>query len=110
MLIIPKINHLLKAAILIVISVALLSGALAFTGQEVRRASQSTDVMVAMRDGVKLATSVYLPDGNDPWPVILTRTPYSKAPYAARASRYTSAGYAYAPQDMPGRFKSECIF
>src|ERR1051326_7501413 len=107
MRIIPKINHLLKSAILITISAVLLSGALALTGQEVRRASQSSDVMLAMRDGVKLATSVYLPDGTGPWPVILTRAPYSKAPYAQRASRYTSAGYAYITQDMRGRFKSE---
>jgi len=104
---IPKINHLLKSAILIVISVVLLSGVFALTGQEARRASQSSDVMVAMRDGVKLATSVYLPEGNGPWPVIVTRTPYNKAPYAQRAARYTSAGYVYVTQDMRGRFKSE---
>src|SRR2546423_10959424 len=98
MRIVPKITHLLKAAILIVISIALLSSVAALTGQEARRASQSTDVMVAMRDGVKLATSVYLPEGNGPWPVIVTRTPYNKAPYAQRASRYTLAGYAYVTQ------------
>ncbi len=103
----PKINHLLKSAILIVIAVALLSSAFVLTGQEARRASQSSDVMLAMRDGVKLATSVYLPEGNGPWPVIVTRTPYSKAPYAQRASRYTSVGYVYVTQDMRGRFKSE---
>ena len=60
-----------------------------------------------MRDGVRLATSIYLPDGDGPWPVILTRTPYNKAGSAARASRYTTAGYAFVAQDMRGRFKSE---
>ena len=34
--------------------------------------------MVACRDGVRLATDVYLPEGEGPWPVILERTPYGK--------------------------------
>ena len=42
------------------------------------------DVMVAMRDGVKLATDIYLPAKNgkrleQPVPVILERTPYGKS-------------------------------
>ena len=35
--------------------------------------------MVAMRDGVRLATDVHLPDGAGPFPVILERTPYGRA-------------------------------
>jgi predicted acyl esterase len=31
--------------------------------------------MVAMSDGVKLATDVYLPKGDGPFPTILMRTP-----------------------------------
>lgn len=35
--------------------------------------------MMPLRDGVKLATDVFLPpDGNGPWPVMLLRTPYSR--------------------------------
>ncbi len=34
--------------------------------------------MVPMRDNVRLATDVYLPEGNGPFPVILYRTPYDK--------------------------------
>ena len=34
---------------------------------------------VAMRDGVRLATDVYLPEGDGPWPVIFLRFPYNKA-------------------------------
>jgi predicted acyl esterase len=73
-------------------------------------AATATEAMVAMRDGVKLATSVYLPDGSGPWPVIVTRTPYSKAGYAQRARRYTSAGYAFVAQDCRGRFRSEGVY
>jgi len=35
-------------------------------------------VMVPMRDGVKLATDIFIPDGQGPWPVALLRTPYSR--------------------------------
>src|SRR5438128_361155 len=34
---------------------------------------------VPMRDGTLLATDVYLPAGDPPWPVALVRTPYGKA-------------------------------
>lgn len=65
--------------------------------------------LVAMRDGVKLATDIYLPEGNGPWPVILTRTPYNKSSMlgAGRPTFWTSKGYAVVVQDCRGRFQSE---
>ena len=36
------------------------------------------DRMVAMRDGVGLASDIYLPAGDGPFPTILTRMPYGK--------------------------------
>lgn len=36
------------------------------------------DVMVKARDMAELATSVYLPEGEGPWPCVLSRTPYNK--------------------------------
>jgi len=65
-----------------------------------------SEQMVAMRDGVKLATDVYLPEGNGPWPVVLMRTPYGKT-QRGQSAPWTSAGYAYVAQDCRGRFKSE---
>ena len=35
-------------------------------------------LMLPMRDGVRIATDVYLPDGAGPWPVIYFVTPYGK--------------------------------
>lgn len=64
-------------------------------------------VAVAMRDGVKLATDVYLPEGAGPWPVILTRTPYNKALGAGIGAEGVKRGYAIAVQDCRGRFASE---
>jgi len=64
---------------------------------------------ITMRDGVKLATDIYLPAGKGPWPVILTRTPYNKSSAlgAGRPSFWTTKGYAIVVQDCRGRFASE---
>ncbi len=83
------------------------------------------DVMVAMRDGVRLATDIYRPAGAGPLPVLLERTPYDKrgtnhgdrtatAPTpvskVAIATRFARAGYVVAVQDCRGRYGSEGEF
>ena len=69
----------------------------------------ATEAMVPMRDRVKLATSVYLPEGLGPWPAVLTRTPYGKdqGDPAKREAEYAARGYVRVLQDCRGRFKSE---
>ena len=64
---------------------------------------------VPMRDGVKLSTDVYLPDGPGPYPVILIRTPYSNNVEAGVQDGvyFAQRGYAVAIQDVRGRFDSE---
>jgi predicted acyl esterase len=62
--------------------------------------------MVALRDGVKLATNIVLPEGDGPWPVVLLRTPYGKGSPRAGAV-WTQRQYAFAIQDCRGRFQSE---
>jgi uncharacterized protein len=79
----------------------------------------SKNIMVSMRDGVKLATDVYLPARNGeplpgPFPVLLSRTPYGKAPQAAGvdevASSFAKIGYAVVVQDCRGRYDSQGTF
>jgi hypothetical protein len=71
----------------------------------------ATEHMVAMRDGVRLATNAFLPEGEGPWPTIVTRTPYGKdGRFGARSSSYTGAGYAYVVQDTRGKFRSEGVY
>lgn len=70
------------------------------------RAEKQT-VHVPMRDGVKLATDVYLPQGPGPWPTILIRTPYNKAPLESIGADGNRRGYAVVIQDCRGRFASE---
>src|SRR5436190_1134029 len=65
------------------------------------------DVMVPMRDGVKLATDVYLPTARgDTLPTILERTPYGKGRDSATARYFAARGYAVVIQDTRGRFHS----
>jgi predicted acyl esterase len=66
-------------------------------------------VKVPMRDGIKLATNVYLPGGNGPWPVLVTRTPYNKDGTDRTAARITRAGYVLVSQDVRGRYASEGV-
>ena len=97
---------LLAISLVGIAALATASPAAAADRPEVRKGAD--EQMVAMRDGVKLATNVFLPKGDGPWPVVLTRTPYSKdGQFGAMASRYTSAGYAYVIQDCRGMFRSE---
>ena len=63
--------------------------------------------MIAMRDGVKLATDIYLPKGEGPFPVILARTPYDRSKRGKENEAFTRDGYAFIIQDMRGRFASE---
>ncbi len=68
-------------------------------------------VMVPMRDGVRLATDVYLPATEGPVPVVLTRSPYDKCGPIIRtdvfAAALTARGYAFVAQDVRGKFRSE---
>lgn len=71
------------------------------------------DVMVPMRDGVKLATDLYLPakDGRPlegKFPVVLQRTPYDKENqfYKDPATFFAGHGYLSVIQDCRGRFRS----
>lgn len=60
-------------------------------------------VMVAMRDGVGLATTVFLPPGEGPWPVILIRTPYERNGGAKYFKAFCAQGnYACVIQDPRG--------
>lgn len=64
--------------------------------------------MVAMSDGTKLATDVYLPpNAQPPFGTILIRTPYNKNGMKAAAANFIRLGYALVVQDVRGRFASE---
>ena len=73
------------------------------------------EVQVPMRDGVKLHTIVYVPrDAAGPLPIIFARTPYGIAAagrvLSSSYAELAADGYAFAFQDIRGRFGSEGQF
>lgn len=77
-----------------------------------------TEVLIPMRDGVKLFTSIYAPrDTSRPYPIMLNRTPYSCAPYGegyrqriGPSDEMMRDGYIFVFQDVRGRYMSEGEF
>jgi uncharacterized protein len=69
------------------------------------------DVPATMRDGTVLRANVYRPTGDGPWPVLLTRLPYSKDLPGALSMldpvQAARRGYMVVIQDTRGRFRSE---
>ena len=67
------------------------------------------NVMIRMRDGVRLATDVYRPAGSERFPVVLTRTPYGSEnkENLDKGVFYVKRGYAFAVQDVRGKYDSE---
>jgi putative CocE/NonD family hydrolase len=73
------------------------------------------NVMVSMRDGVRLATDVYFParDGaplEGKFPAILERTPYNKETGLALALALVKHSYVVVIQDTRGRYASEGVW
>lgn len=67
--------------------------------------------LVPMRDRVRLATDIYLPDGGNSFVAILIRLPYDKCgryTFMPAIARYLNAnGFAAVIQDVRGKFRSE---
>jgi len=72
------------------------------------------NVVVPMRDGVKLYANIYKPDVDGKFPVILIRLPYGKdEPYCvmpAYGKYFARKGYACVVQDVRGKYASEGEF
>ena len=82
------------------------------------------EVMIPMRDGVKLFTSIYYPEkDSEKYPILLQRTPYSVAPYGKGKDGkdqfkgalgpdflFAREGYIFVYQDVRGRWMSEGKF
>ena len=74
------------------------------------------EVMIPMRDGVRLQTAILTPSNQKgPLPILFRRTPYgvpSRAPEQVPPSfkELTQDGYIFVIQNLRGRFKSEGEF
>jgi len=79
------------------------------------------EIYIPMRDGIKLFTAVYIPkDTTETHPILMTRTPYSCAPYGENnfssylwntyTKEYLKEGFIMVIQDVRGRWMSEDEF
>ncbi len=78
------------------------------------------ETYITMRDGVRLFTSMYIPrDSTEKHPFLMTRTPYSCAPYGedkyvsiwhSYVMAYAKENYILVLQDVRGRYMSEGDF
>lgn len=71
------------------------------------RVSNKTSYMLPMTDGTQLATDVYLPNGEGPWPAVLHRTTYGRS---IDWTTWNDNGYACVVQDIRGCNDSEGLF
>jgi len=116
-----RIKFLVLALLLFIVSIV---PAFAQPGPNPELAKYITDnyakreVMIPMRDGVKLFTSIYEPnDKSQKYPILMSRTPYSVAPYGdgyktslGPDELFAKEGYIFVYQDVRGRWKSEGTF
>src|SRR5262249_55087359 len=106
----PQRGHMKPSRVVLLASVAMGTLVLAPTvSRPLQGQARVQDEMVTMRDGTKLAVSIYLPAGNGPWPSVLTRTPYGKdaGDPAKNEALYVDNGYVRVLQDSRGKGKSE---
>lgn len=77
------------------------------------------EVKIKMRDGIKLHTTIYSPkDTSKEYPILMSRTPYSCAPYGEDVYRRSVGpnkylmedGYIFVYQDVRGRWNSEGVY
>lgn len=75
------------------------------------RSFESRTEMVTMRDGIKLATEIYLPTAykeGKSYPVLLMRTPYGRKQWGDLLAAFVlPKGFILVSQDTRGRFASE---
>jgi putative CocE/NonD family hydrolase len=73
------------------------------------QAFERREVMIPMRDGVRLLTVILAPrGGGEPLPILLTRTPYGANVSPSR--ELLADGYIFVAQDIRGRGRSEGTF
>jgi len=74
------------------------------------------EVMIPVRDGVRLQTAILTPvDQSGPLPILFRRTPYGvpekpPEPMPASLKEFAQDGYIFVIQNLRGRFKSEGVF
>jgi len=124
-----KPNRFFNLSIIVVFFVLGVSASFAQPGQLTQQQRELADyikshytkreVMIPMRDGVKLFACIYEPkDKKQKYPIMFDRTPYSVGPYGPDAYKnslgpdelFPREGYIFVYQDVRGRYMSEGVY
>lgn len=117
-----RLHAAVRATLLLAVSGSLLAPspalAQATAAGEAAPAFEKREVMVPMRDGIRLHTTVYTPVGaTGELPFIMQRTPYSCRPYGPgtvgigfASDALREDGYIFVCQDVRGRWMSEGVY
>jgi uncharacterized protein len=115
-----QLRYFVGAAILILgLQIAGLAQEPQPDASRVRERYTKYEYRIPMRDGAHLFTAVYAPkDASQTYPFLLTRTPYSVAPYGVDNYRtalgpsehFEKEGFIFVYQDARGRYMSEGQF
>lgn len=85
----------------------------------IRNNYKKIEVMVPVRDGIKLYTSIYMPkDSTKKYPIMMDRSPYGSGPYGPDDYKtslgpsmiFAKEGFIFVYQDVRGRYMSEGTF
>ena len=106
----------LRKALILLACIGVLLSASLVQAQQTDTAFTFEEVMIPMRDGVKLQTVILAPrDQKEALPILFRRTPYG-VPGAApqqipeNFKEFAQDGYILVIQNLRGRFKSEGVF
>jgi len=103
----------------VLVAILLPCGAVAQGLDYVKSHYTKSEYRIPMRDGKRLFTAVYVPkDQSLPYPIMMTRTPYSIGPYGVDqykgdlgpSPEFGKEGYIFVYQDVRGCYMSEGDF
>ena len=111
-------KHIAFRLSLLLLTVIFSSVVLAHELDDLKKRYTKREVMITMRDGIRLFTSIYEPKTSEPRPIIVRRTPYSCAPYGEEFrwnlvrewKNFTDANFIVVIQDVRGHHRSEGVF
>ena len=105
---------MINAFVRILVAIVAVQASISVSAQDI---VVERNVLIPMRDGIRLAADVYRPASDGVIiagrsPVLLTRTPYSKSREStvATAEHFARHGYVAVVQDMRGLYESEGQF
>lgn len=113
-----SLRSFLHFSVFLVLAVGL-SSCLSEAEYDIQEHYNKYEYRIPMRDGARLFTAVYVPkDRSRPYPFLMTRTPYSIAPYGVDSypnvlgphEDFPREGFIFVYQDVRGRFMSEGTF